>query len=92
MVAYSLQVSIEAEESPVEVWKTLSFLFDKSYDVSAYCLEKKIFELDLTNFDRVEFYLVEVKTLNEKLNNCGKDCKKTNYSYNSCRTEIVILF
>ena len=53
MIAYSLQVSIEVEDKPVEVWKTLSSLFDKSDDVSAYYLEKKIFELDPTNFDRV---------------------------------------
>ena len=77
MVADSLQVSIEAEDSSVEVWKTLSSLFDKSDDVFAYYLEKKIFELDPTNFDRVEFYLAEVKTLNEKLNNCGKNYNKT---------------
>ena len=64
MVADSLQVSIEAKDNPVEVWKTLSSLFDKSNDVSAYYLEIKIFELYPTNFDRVEFYLAEVKTLN----------------------------
>ena len=73
----SLQVSIEAEDNSVEVWKTFSSLFDKSDDVSAYYLEKNIFELNPTNFDRVEFYLAEVKTLNEKLNNCGKYYKKT---------------
>jgi len=77
MVADSLQVGIEAENSLVEVWKTLSSLFDKSDDVSSHYLEKKIFELDPTKFDRVEFYLAEVKTLNEKLNNCGKYYKKT---------------
>ena len=46
-------VSSEAEDSPIEVWKNLSSLFDKFDDVSAYYLEKKIFELDPTNFDRV---------------------------------------
>ena len=29
MVTHSLQVSIEVEDNPVEVWKTLSSLFDK---------------------------------------------------------------
>ena len=52
-VADSLQVSIEAEDILVKVWKTLSSLFDKSDDVFAYNLEKNIFELDPTNFDRV---------------------------------------
>ena len=50
-------------------------------DVSSSYLEKNIFELDPTNFDRVEFYLAEVKTLNEKLNNCGKDYKKTSTAF-----------
>ena len=77
-VSNSIQVIIEGEDNLVEVWKTLSSLFDKSDNVSAYYLENNIFELDPTNFDRVEFYLAEVKTLNEKLNNCGKDYKKTN--------------
>ena len=53
MVADSIQVSIEVEDNPVEVWKTLSSLFDKSDDVSAYYLEKNTFELDPTNFYRV---------------------------------------
>ena len=64
-VVDSLQVSIEAEDNSVEVWKTISSPFDKSDDFFAYYLENKIFELDPTNFDRVEFYLAEVKTLNE---------------------------
>ena len=64
IVADSLQVIIEEEDILVEVWKTISSLFDKYDGVSAYYLEKHIFELDPTNFDRVEFYLAEVKTLN----------------------------
>ena len=52
-------------------------LFDKFDNVSAYYLEKKIHELDPTNFERVELYLAELKILNEKLNKCGKDYKKT---------------
>ena len=78
MIFYSLQVSIEAEDNPVEVWKILASLFDKSDDVSINYLEKKIHELDPNNFDRMELYIVELKTLNEKLNNCGKYYKKTN--------------
>jgi len=77
IVADSLQVSIEAEDNPVQVWQILSSLFDKSDDVSAYYLEKKIFDLEPVDFERVELYLVELKTLNEKLNSCGKDYKKT---------------
>eukprot|EP00253_Pinus_taeda_P001586 PITA_01586 len=77
-ISHSLQVSIEEEDNLVEVWIILASLFDKSDDVSSYYLEKKIHELDPTNFDRVELYLVELKTLNEKLNNCGKYYKKTN--------------
>ena len=76
-VSDSLQVSIEEKDNPIEAWEILASLFDKSDDVSTYYLEKKIHELDPTNFDRVELYLVELKTLNEKLNNCGKDYKKT---------------
>ena len=76
-IADSLQVGIEAEENQVQVWKILSSLFNKSDDVSAYYLEKKIFELELVDFERVELYLIELKTLNVKLNSCGKDYKKT---------------
>ena len=36
-----------------------------------------IFDLESTNFERVELYLAELKALNEKLNSCGKDYKKT---------------
>ena len=61
-VAYSLQVSIEAEDSSVQVWQILSSLFDKSDDVSAYYLENNIFDLKLTDFERVELYLAELKT------------------------------
>jgi hypothetical protein len=45
--------------------------------VSSYYLESKIHELDLNNFDRIKTYIAELKTLNEKLNNCGKDYKNT---------------
>ena len=57
--------------------KKISSLFDKSDDVSAYYLEKKIFDLEPAEFERVELYLAELKPLNEKLNSCGKDYKKT---------------
>ena len=59
------------------VWKIISSFFDKSDDVSAYYLENKIFDLEPTDFEIVELYLAELKTLNEKLNSCGKDYKKT---------------
>jgi hypothetical protein len=71
-----MHVSIEAEDSQVEVWKILSFLFDKSNDVSSYYLENKIHEIDPNNFDKIELYISELKTLNEKFNNCGKDHEK----------------
>jgi len=71
--ADSLQVSIEAKDNSVQVWQIFSSLFDKSDDVSAYYLEKKIFDLEPADFERVELYLAELKTLNEKLNSCGKD-------------------
>jgi len=74
----SLQVSIEVEYHLIEVWKILASLFDKSDDVSACCIEKKIHELAPNDFDMIELYIVELKTLNEKLNNCGKYYKKTN--------------
>ena len=64
----------------VDVWKIIVFLFDKYGGVSACYREKNIHDLDPTNFERVELYLVELKTLNEKLNNCGKDYKKTSIS------------
>ena len=75
-VADSLQVSIEVEDNPFQVWKIISSLFDKSDDVSTYYLEKKIFDLEPADFERVELQLAELKTLNEKLNSCGKDYKK----------------
>ena len=75
-IADSHQVSIEAEDNPIWVWKILSSLFDKSNDVSAYSLEKKIFDLKCADFERVELYLAELKTLNDKLNSCGIDYKK----------------
>ena len=46
MVSNSLQVHIEVEDTPVEVSKTLYFLFDKYDDLSSYYLENKIHELD----------------------------------------------
>jgi len=61
----------------IQVWKIISSLFDKSDDVFAYYLEKKIHELDHNNFDKIKLYFVELKSLNEKINNCGKDYKKT---------------
>ena len=76
-IADSLQVSIEAEDSLVQVWQILSSLFDKSDDVSTYYLEKKIFDLEPVDFERVELYLFKSKTLNEKLNSCRKNYKKT---------------
>ena len=69
--------SIEAEDSPVQVWKIISSLFDKFDDVSAYYLENKIFDLEPVDFERVELYLSELKNLNEKLNSCDKGYKKT---------------
>ena len=46
----SIQVSIEAEGSPVQVWQIISSYFEKSDDVSAYYLEKKSFDLKPTDF------------------------------------------
>ena len=77
-VENSLQISIEEEDNSIQVWKFLSSFFDKSDDVSTYYLENKIFDLDPAEFERAELYLAELKTLNEKLNSCGKDYKKTN--------------
>jgi len=54
----------------------LALLFDKTDGVSAYYLENKIHGLDPKEFDRIEYFLIEIKTLNEKLNACGKDYKK----------------
>ena len=55
IVADSLQVSIEVEDNPVQVWKILFSLLDKSDDVSAYYFEKKIFDLEPADIERVEF-------------------------------------
>ena len=60
-VADSLQVSIEAEDSPVQVWQIVSSLFDKSNDVSTYYLEKNIFDIEPANFERIELYIAEFK-------------------------------
>ena len=75
-ISDSIRVSIEEEDNPVEVWKIFTSFFDKFDHVYAYYLEKKIHELFSTNFEIVELYLVELKTLNEKINNCGKYYKK----------------
>ena len=50
----SLHVHIEAEDNPIQVWKTLASLFDKNDVVSAYCFEKKINGLEPKQFDRIE--------------------------------------
>ncbi len=75
-VADNLHVHIEALEDPIQVWKALATLFDKTDGVSAYYFEKKIHSIDPSEFDRIESFLAEIKTLNEKLNACGKDYKK----------------
>ena len=49
-IADNLQVSIEAEDSSVQVWKILSSLFNKPDDASAYYLEKNIFDLKPADF------------------------------------------
>ena len=77
MVSYSLQVSIEEKYNLVELWKILASLSDKFDDVSACYLEKKVHELDPTNFEIVELYLAKLKILNEKLINCGIGFNKT---------------
>ena len=66
MVSDSIQVSIEVEDNPIEVWKIIASLFDKPDDMFAYYLETKIHDLNPTNFETVELYLTELKTLNEK--------------------------
>ena len=71
-VVDNLQVYIEALEDPIQVWKALATLFDKTDGVSAYYFEKKIHSIDPNEFDRIEYFLAEIKTLNEKLNACGK--------------------
>ena len=49
-----IYIYIEACDSPIEVWKTLASLFDKSGDVFAFYIENKIHDLDLKYFDRIE--------------------------------------
>eukprot|EP01018_Ginkgo_biloba_P038716 Gb_00331 [translate_table: standard] len=71
------QVHIKSEDSPIEVWKTLASLFDKSDEVSAYYLERKLHELDPRDFERIEQLLAKVKSINEKLDQCGNDYKKS---------------
>jgi hypothetical protein len=51
-------------------------MYDKIDDVSTYYLEKKIHELDPKDFERIKQFLAELKSYNEKLNNCGSDYKK----------------
>ena len=75
-VADNLQVHIEALKDSVQVWKALATLFDKIDGVFAYYFEKKIHSIDPSEFDRIESFLAKNKTLNEKLNACGKDYKK----------------
>ena len=70
-----LQVSVEVEDIPVKVWKTLTSLFDNFDDEPSYFIENKTHELDPNNFDWIELYIAEMKILNEKLNNCDKDYK-----------------
>ena len=60
-VVDSLQVSIEVEDNSVQVWKILSSLFDKSDDVSAYYLEKKIFDLELADLKELSYILLNRK-------------------------------
>ena len=84
MVSDSLQVSIEADDNLVEVWKIIASLFDKYDYVSTYYLEKKIHELDPTNLEIVELYLAKFKNLNEQLKICGID-------YNKTDTTLIIL-
>jgi hypothetical protein len=55
-------VHIEAENSLLEVWKTLTYLFDKYDDAFSYYLEKKIHELDPKYFERISSFLPELKT------------------------------
>ena len=64
-IADNLQVHIETQDNPVEVWKALATLFDKTDGVSAYYFEKKIHSIDPNEFDRMESFLAEIKTLNE---------------------------
>ena len=60
-IADSLQVSIEAEDSPVQVWKILSSLFDKSDNVSAYYLETRYLTLNLLNLKELIYILLNRK-------------------------------
>ena len=84
IVSDSIQVSIEEKGSMVELWKIIASLYDKFDDVYACYLEKKVRELDPTNFKIEELYLTKLKTLNEKLINCG-------IGYNKTDTALIIL-
>ena len=53
IISNGLQLHIEDEDKPFEVWKTIASLFDKSDDISTYYLENKIHELDPNYFDRI---------------------------------------
>ena len=52
----NLQVHIEAKNNPIEVWKTLDYLFNKNDDVFSYYLENKIYDIDPKYFDRIVIY------------------------------------
>lgn len=58
-VAYNLQVHVEAQDNPIEVWKTLALLFDKIDGVYAYYFEKKIHGLDPKEFDKYSLFLLK---------------------------------
>ena len=83
-VSDSIQVSIEEKGSMVELWKIIASLYDKFDDVYACYLEKKVCELDPTNFKIEELYLTKLKNLNEKLINSG-------IGYNKTDTTLIIL-
>ena len=57
IVSDRLQEHIEVKDNPIEVWKTLASLFDKSDDIFVYYLEKKIHELDPKYFDTIQSFL-----------------------------------
>jgi hypothetical protein len=57
-----LQVYIESEYDPIEVWKIIASMYEKIDDVSTYYLENKIHELHPKDFERIEQFLVECNT------------------------------
>jgi len=46
------------------------------FEVSAYYLKNKIHELYPKDFERIDQFIVELKSYNEKLNNCGFEYMK----------------